>query len=81
MSAARMPTPADLRLWASRNQMTFPVVADPIYYVNAYYYGTHESMIIPYNVILDRQGRIALKVVGYDAARHTKIENKIKALL
>jgi peroxiredoxin len=76
-----IPAPADLRLWASRNQLTFPVIADPNYWVNKYYYGKGETVSIPYNVIIDRQGRIALKVVGYDSARHTKIENKIQSLL
>ncbi|MCJ7586539.1 MAG: TlpA family protein disulfide reductase [Candidatus Aminicenantes bacterium] len=76
-----LPTLADLKLWASRNQMTFPVIADPNYYVNRIYYGSTQVVRIPYNVIIDRLGRIALKVVGYDSARHIKIENKIKSLL
>jgi peroxiredoxin len=77
----RLPSPADLRLWASRNKMTFPVIGDPNYKVNSIYAGFPNVWEIPYNVIIDRQGRIALKVIGYDATLHKQIENKIKSLL
>lgn len=76
-----IPSLADLKLWANRNKMTFPIIADPNYHVNRIYEGLTEGVQVPYNVIIDRQGRIALRVAGYDAARHTKIENKIKSLL
>jgi len=76
-----VPTFVDLKLWASRNRMTFPVIGDPHYAVHKIYTGFASSLSIPYNIVIDRLGKIALKVAGYTSAIHTQLENKIKSLL
>lgn len=75
----RTPSDKELRKWARKYKMTFPLMADPVEGVYKPY--AAGDRYVPYNFIIDRKGKLRWRKAGYTPQTHTEIENKIVELL
>ncbi len=75
----RTPSDKELKKWARKYKITFPLMADPIEGVyNPYVAG---DRLVPYNFIIGKKGKLRWRKAGYLPSTHTEIENKIVELL
>jgi peroxiredoxin len=75
--------PKDCKLWARRFKLKSPVLADTLYGVYYAYTRFTNTQWYPYNFIIDQNGVIRWKKIGYkdDGSTRRQMERKIEQLL
>lgn len=73
--------PIHCKQWAKTYKQKFPVLADPFWGVYVAYTDMVDPKQIPYNFIIDKNGRVAWAKLGFLPEIATEMENKIVELL
>jgi peroxiredoxin len=74
------PSDKEFKRWVRKYKFTFPLMSDPATGVYRPYIDGDE-LLIPYNFIIDKKGRLRWRKAGFTTEIHTEIENKIVQLL
>lgn len=74
-------TPKQAAVWRKQYGMTFPVLADCFWGVYDAYTNFPRTRSIPFNILIDKNGKIRWKKIGYTSSRHDEIESMIQSLL
>jgi peroxiredoxin len=75
------PTTDDQMTWAKTYKLSFPVLGDPFWGAHFAYTGETDPKHIPWNIIIDRRGKVRWKKLGYLPKTAAEIENQIISLL
>jgi peroxiredoxin len=75
------PTTGDQKTWVRTYKLSFPVLGDPFWGAHFAYTGETSTKHIPWNFIIDRQGKLRWKKLGYLPNIAVEIENEIISLL
>lgn len=79
--AGRPITPLTCKAWAQTCSLAFPVLADTFHGLYEAYSGVRGMGDFPYNFIIDRNGILRWKKVGYTAQIAAEIDGEILELL